>query len=192
MSAATWLQAAGTSMFSSRNTTEPSGLRISLVVVRNSILAVALRPLRASEDRAPRPVGGGGAGEVRLMGLLPFARLVGARRRVGPIVQPAVPAGRDGRGLDRTVVDDPPTLAVALAVVAVAGLVLADKLALAPGPQPGAQSHAVPPREELDKKSLHGPARRSIKRTSAAATSRSVSGGCVPPRSPAALSEHRR
>ena len=32
-SAATWLQAAGTSTPSSENTTEPSGLRISLLVV---------------------------------------------------------------------------------------------------------------------------------------------------------------
>jgi hypothetical protein len=36
-SAATWLQAAGTSRSSSRNTTEPSGLLISLVVVRKTI-----------------------------------------------------------------------------------------------------------------------------------------------------------
>jgi hypothetical protein len=39
MSAATCDQAAGTSMFSSLNTTEPSGLRISLVAERNSIPA---------------------------------------------------------------------------------------------------------------------------------------------------------
>jgi hypothetical protein len=39
ISAATWLQAAGMAMFSSRKTTEPSGLRISLVAVRNAILA---------------------------------------------------------------------------------------------------------------------------------------------------------
>ena len=37
MSAATWLQALGTSMPSSRKTTEPSGLRISLLVVRKSM-----------------------------------------------------------------------------------------------------------------------------------------------------------
>ena len=36
-SAATWLQLAGTSILSSENTTDPSGLRISLLVVRNSI-----------------------------------------------------------------------------------------------------------------------------------------------------------
>jgi hypothetical protein len=35
-SEATWLQPAGTSMFLASNTTEPSGLRISLAVLRNS------------------------------------------------------------------------------------------------------------------------------------------------------------
>ncbi len=39
MSVATWLQVAGTSMFSSRKTTEPSGFLISLVARRNSISA---------------------------------------------------------------------------------------------------------------------------------------------------------
>jgi hypothetical protein len=39
MSAATCDHDAGTSMFSSLNTTEPSGLRISLVAERNSIPA---------------------------------------------------------------------------------------------------------------------------------------------------------
>ena len=34
---ATWLNAAGTSMPSSENTTEPSGLRISDLVARNSM-----------------------------------------------------------------------------------------------------------------------------------------------------------
>ncbi len=38
-SAATWLHWAGTSILSSENTTEPSGLRISLFVVRNSMFA---------------------------------------------------------------------------------------------------------------------------------------------------------
>ncbi len=36
-SAATWLHAVGTSMPSSENTVEPSGLRISLLVARNAI-----------------------------------------------------------------------------------------------------------------------------------------------------------
>ena len=36
-SAATWLQAAGTSMLSSEKTIEPSGLRISLLVVAKAI-----------------------------------------------------------------------------------------------------------------------------------------------------------
>src|SRR5207253_10177716 len=40
-SEATWLQNAGTSTFSALNTTEPSGLRISDVVSRNSISAYA-------------------------------------------------------------------------------------------------------------------------------------------------------
>ena len=38
-SAATWLQAAGTSMSSSEKTTEPSGLRISLLAARKAISA---------------------------------------------------------------------------------------------------------------------------------------------------------
>jgi hypothetical protein len=39
MSQATWLHAAGTSMASSLNTTEPSGLRISLCALRISMPA---------------------------------------------------------------------------------------------------------------------------------------------------------
>ena len=38
-SAATWLHATGTSMPSAEKTIEPSGLRISLFVVRNAIFA---------------------------------------------------------------------------------------------------------------------------------------------------------
>ncbi len=39
MSAATWLQLSGTAIPSSLKTTEPSGLRISLLVVRKAMLA---------------------------------------------------------------------------------------------------------------------------------------------------------
>jgi hypothetical protein len=39
MSAATWLQVSGTAMPSSLKTVDPSGLRISLLVVRKAIAA---------------------------------------------------------------------------------------------------------------------------------------------------------
>src|SRR3546814_5973913 len=93
-----------------------------------------------------RTVGEGGAGQVRLVRLLPRPpRAVGLGYVVDRIVQPSVPFGRDARRLDLTVVDDPappPPRAVLLApllVIAVAELVRADRLTLPPGEQPDAE-----------------------------------------------------
>ena len=44
MSQATWLHSAGTSIPSAWKTTEPSGLRISLVAVRNGTVSYGSRP----------------------------------------------------------------------------------------------------------------------------------------------------
>src|SRR5262245_9634307 len=78
-------------------------------------------------------------------------------------MQPAVPGRRHGRGLGDAVVDHPPPLEfqrwIDLAtfgpVVAIAELVLADELAIEPGPQLGAEGLAVPPGEEAQEKRFH-------------------------------------
>jgi hypothetical protein len=102
---------------------------------------------------------------VRLMRLLPVARSVFlfGGRDVDGVVQPAVPAGRDRRGLDRAVIDDPATLdaeglvlgATLGAVIDVAELVLADLLAEAPGVEARAEGLAVPPSEDLKQGLVH-------------------------------------
>jgi hypothetical protein len=97
---------------------------------------------------------------VRLVRLLPLARsvLFLGGGDVDGVMQPAVPAGRDGRGLDRAVIDHPAALdaerlvfhAALGAVVDIAELVLADLLAEAPGVEPRADGLAVPPGEDLE------------------------------------------
>ena len=77
------------------------------------------------------------------------------RRFVAPVVHPAVPAGRDARGIGDAVVDDPAPGAVLVAVVAVALLVLAHGDALSPRPEARAEGLAVPPSEELEKEGFH-------------------------------------
>ena len=89
------------------------------------------------------------------MRLLPVARLVvlGRRRDIDAVMHPAMPAGRDRRAFGIAVVDHPAAGAAvrigAAFVIDVAGLVLADALAVAPGVEAGAERLAVPPGEKL-------------------------------------------
>src|SRR5690606_6003337 len=125
------------------------------------VVAADARPLARAEHGAPGPVGGGGAGQVGQVRLLPLARLVvfPGRGRVGALRPPAVPAGRDGGGFRIALVDRPAAGAAfrigAALVVDVAELVRADALALAPGAEARAERLAVPPGEELREKGLH-------------------------------------
>ena len=89
------------------------------------------------------------------MRLLPFARLVvfARRRDIDAVMHPAMPARRDRRGFRIVAVDDPAAGAAfridAALVVDVAGLVLADLLAVAPGVEARSERLAVPPGEKL-------------------------------------------
>src|SRR6476660_8348812 len=73
------------------------------------IVATDGRPPVVAEDRAFRAVSLCRSGEIRNVRLLPLARLVVLfrRRRVDAVVDPAVPAGRDGRRFGVAVVDHP-------------------------------------------------------------------------------------
>src|SRR5262249_30308955 len=121
-------------------------------------------PLRGG--RAARPVGRRRAGQVGPVRLLPRVRavLLGGRRYVDRMMQPAVPARRHARSLGIAVVDHPAPLeaerlvdlAAARAVVAVSVFVLADELALEPRPPLRAGPLAVPPGEEAQPQGFHG------------------------------------
>src|SRR5690606_30120706 len=74
-----------------------------------------LRAMLVAQHRTLRSVGGGRAGQIWLVRLLPFARrIVFVRRRnVHAMMHPAMPAGRNGGSLGITVIDHPaPRLAV--------------------------------------------------------------------------------
>src|SRR5262245_45875955 len=97
-------------------------------------------------------------GHIGPMRLPPRARrdLLLGRRNVHGVMQPAVPRRRNRRGLGHTVVDHPAPLeakvrvdlAATRAEVAIAELVLADKLAIEAGPDLRAEGPAIPPCEE--------------------------------------------
>src|SRR5687767_6209891 len=95
----------------------PWGLfRVPGLVVAGRALAVA-----AARDRALRPAGVDRAGQVREVILLPGLQLegLGGRRLVEGVVQPAMPLGRDLRGVGIALVDHPAALAAAVIAVAV-------------------------------------------------------------------------
>src|SRR5918912_447050 len=133
------------------------------------VVAVAPRPLGVAQHAAPRPVGPGRPGRVRLVGRLIGARHVGdlGRRPLQGVVQPAEPAGRHLAGLDLAVEDDPAPLrewrlGVALAVIAVAEFVLADEFAVVPGPDARPERLGMPPGKELKQEFLHETPRRTL------------------------------
>src|SRR5205807_2772292 len=108
------------------------------------LLGLAIATL--DQGRAGRIVGERGDAEIGQMLLLPRPARQSAlgRRRVGRIVQPAVPVGRNARGFGLAVVHHPafatPALDDALVVeVAIAVCVGADQFAAHLGEEPGAE-----------------------------------------------------
>src|SRR6478735_9381116 len=122
--------------------------------------------MRAVCQRARWAISGGTAGEIRLMRLLPVARLVVflRRRNVDAVMHPAMPAGRNARGFCNAVINHPTPRAAfrigAAFIVDVARLILTDALAVPPGMETRAKRLAVPPSEELDDKVFHHNPRR--------------------------------
>src|SRR5712692_5747433 len=135
------------------------------------VIAGGGRPAARLQRRARGPVGVGRAGEIWPVRLLPLARRVVLLRgrHVDRVVQPAVPGRRHARGFGEAVIDHPAPLeaqaridlAATRAVVAVAEFVLADELAVEPGPQLRAEGLAVPPSKEFEKEIFHHDARAS-------------------------------
>ena len=127
---------------------------------RSRARADRARALLPGEHGAARAIGGGRAGEVRQMGLLPLARLValGRGRRIHLVVQPAVPAGRNRGCLGIALIDDPAPRAAfrirAALVIDIAELVFADALAVAPGVKARSDRLSIPPGENLQQE-LH-------------------------------------
>src|SRR5690606_18851123 len=125
------------------------------------VVAGHARTFLRGQHGAARPVCCGRTRQVRLVRLLPLARLVvlTARRDIGAVVHPAMPAGRDRRGFGIAVVNHPaartPFGILAALVIAVAEFVSADLGAVAPCVEARAQRLAVPPRKELREKGLH-------------------------------------
>src|SRR5690606_10949133 len=119
------------------------------------------RTLLRAEHRTLRTIRGGRARQVRDMRLLPLARLVvfGGRRRIVPVMQPAVPAGRHSRGFGIAVVDHPAArialIILAALVIDVSRLVGADLLAVPPRIEARIEVLAVPPGKYLRENGLH-------------------------------------
>src|SRR5262245_19560982 len=93
----------------------------------------------------------------------PRRHLIGGRRRVYGMVNPAVPSRPDDRGLRQTFVDHPAPLeaehwidsASLRAVIAVAIFVFAHQLAVTGGPCERIEGRAVPPGKETDQEFPH-------------------------------------
>src|SRR6185437_8489584 len=111
------------------------------------VIAGGGRPLATAQHRARRPVSGRRAGQVRHMLLLPrvFELVRILRRLIGRVMEPAVPLRRHARGFDFAGIDHPAPFAARPAaaadelarptqpVIAIAGLVSPDQLAVEPG-----------------------------------------------------------
>lgn len=117
------------------------------------------------QSRALRTICCGRTSEIGLMRQLPFLRHVVflARGYVDRIMQPAVPAGRNGRGLGIAIIDHPAALdadgriyfAATRAIIAIAVLIFTHEFAMkARGPQ-GAEGCAVPPGKDAQQEIFH-------------------------------------
>src|SRR5690606_27190884 len=120
------------------------------------------------QQRAFRTVRVWRTGRVRVMRLLPLARLVvfPGRRGIHAVMDPAMPARRD-RGRFRIAVVGDPAAGAALRILAalvvdVADLIGADAGAVTPGMEAGSERLAVPPGEELFQKGRHRFLRQGI------------------------------
>src|SRR5713226_8395339 len=93
----------------------------------------------------------------------PRRHLLGGRRRIDGMVNPAMPSRPYGRGLGQTFVDQPAPLKAERridstslrAVVAIAVFVFAHKLAVARGPQQRIEGRAIPPGKKAEQEFLH-------------------------------------
>src|ERR1700721_2202122 len=130
------------------------------------VIAGGLGAAGACQRRAGRTVGRGSPCHVRQMRLLPFARRIGlfGRRDIDGVMQPAMPGRRHAGGHGIAVVDHPASLEAERRVdlaplcteIAIALFVLANQFAEPPCPELGAESLAIPPREDFEKKLFHG------------------------------------
>src|SRR5690606_38608483 len=103
------------------------------------------------EQAAIGAVSGGGAGQIGLMGLFPGAGNVFglARRHVGAVMHPAVPAVTNGGGIGIAGIGHIAPVGLAILIVFIAEFVAADIVAEAPDPQPRAPCLAAPPGEDF-------------------------------------------
>ena len=124
-----------------------------------------LRPPPGRERRSGWAVCTRRSGQIRPMRLLPRMRFVAFLRRwrVDGVMEPAVP-GRWHRGGFRVAVIDHPAaleaerlvdLAAAGPIVPVAELVLADGLAIHPGPELRPEGLRIPPGERFEQETFH-------------------------------------
>src|SRR5262245_2452216 len=182
----------------------PMAERLLICRPPRPVVAGGARAAPLRQGRTARPVGRRRAGQIGPVRLLPRVRavLLGGRRYVDRVMQPAVPARRHARGLGVAVIDHPAPLeakrlvdlAAARAVVVVAVFVLADEFAIEPRPQLRAERLTVPPGEEAQQQGFHGGSRgRSLRSAAschlAATVSRSAHWRRL--RTPAVLASHR-
>src|SRR5215207_3506283 len=123
----------------------------SLIWVSLGLPRLVIRRRRLGSGKikaALRPIGGPGAGGIRQVRLLPFARLIvcGRGRLVDRLVHPAIPARRNGRCLGIAIVDHPAPAAPVL-MIAIAEFIGADEAADQRGINARADGGAVPPGE---------------------------------------------
>src|SRR5262249_26139691 len=117
------------------------------------VVARHLRAMLIGQHRALWAVSRRRARQIGSMRLLPVARLVAIAWRcdVDAMMDPAVPAGRNGRSFRIVAVDNPAAHAAfridAAFIVDIASLILADPLAVPPGVQSRSKRLAVPPGE---------------------------------------------
>src|SRR5262247_1234414 len=152
----------------------PMAERLLICRPPRPVVAGGARAAPLRQGRTARPVGRRRAGQIGPVRLLPRVRavLLGGRRYVDRVMQPAVPTRRHARSLGIAVIDHPAPLeakrlvdlAAARAVVVVAVFVLADELAIEPRPQLRAERLTVPPGEEAQQQGFHGRSRgRSLR-----------------------------
>src|SRR5690606_24533922 len=97
-----------------------------------------LRALATIEEAPLGAIGGGSAGEIGLMRLFPGARLIlgFGGHNIGAVMHPAMPAGRNGRGVGKAAgIGHIATVGLAILIVAIAELVGADIVAEALDPE---------------------------------------------------------
>src|SRR5690606_9004948 len=123
-----------------------SSFRRPGAVVTDHALAFAL-----VEQAAIGAVGRCRAGQIGLMRLFPgLGNIFGlARRHIGAVMHPAMPAIANGGGIGGAGIGDVAPVGLAVLIVFIAEGIAADIVAEAPDPQPCAPSLAAPPGEDF-------------------------------------------